>query len=336
MPNTHNNANTKAGIGATTRTGGHWSRRLAPRSLTDRAGRAPITPQLTAELWSRATDRDRWLLRMLAEHRVLTTTHITSDRIARARLQMLANFRAITGLRPRGGPGSQPWHWALDEAGARLLAADDGTDLRTFGWRRDHALAPLAAATLTHTVGVNNLGIALIAHTRTHPHTRLRAWWGQRRTADAVGDRVQPDGYYHWTDGAHHVEFFLEYDTGTEPHKTLLAKADRYAALAEHTPLDLPVLFVLPNPAREATLRRALTDAPALIATTTPHALQAAGGPAGPAWQPLPHSGPRQPPTCLRPRTPTPPLHTHLPPTARPPPDPVSYKQMTRPTIKRV
>ena len=51
-----------------------------PRSLVrpDRAGgRLARSPGLLAALAARLTARDRWLLRMLHEHRVLTTTHIT-------------------------------------------------------------------------------------------------------------------------------------------------------------------------------------------------------------------------------------------------------------------
>ena len=39
--------------------------------------RPAVSPALLAALAGRLTARDRWLLRMLLEHRVLTTTHIT-------------------------------------------------------------------------------------------------------------------------------------------------------------------------------------------------------------------------------------------------------------------
>jgi hypothetical protein len=306
---------------------GHWSRRLAPRPAGPRTS---VTPELLAALWARATDRDRWLLRMLAEHRVLTTTQLTnlafpSPRVARARLQMLRNHRAVFGHRPRTGAGSLPWHYVLDEAGAHLLAAEDGQEAKEWGWRRDHALAPLAAATLAHTIGANQAGVDLIAHTRTHPDARLAAWWGPHRTAALVGDHVRPDGYLHWQAAGRAIELFVEYDTGTEPHKTLLAKTDRYTRLAEATAITLPVLLLLPTPAREAALRRALTGTPVLIATTTRQHLHAADGAAGPAWQPLTRTGARLRLADLPtpPATGTTPLHTrpeaHL---GRPAPDP--------------
>ena len=41
------------------------------------SGRLARSPGLLAALAARLTIRDRWLLRMLHEHRVLTTTQIT-------------------------------------------------------------------------------------------------------------------------------------------------------------------------------------------------------------------------------------------------------------------
>jgi hypothetical protein len=44
-----------------------------PRS----GGRLARSPALAAELAARLTARDRWLLRMICEHRVLTTSQVT-------------------------------------------------------------------------------------------------------------------------------------------------------------------------------------------------------------------------------------------------------------------
>ena len=274
---------------------GHWSTRRSPRTT----GRPAVTADLITALAARATPRDRWLLRMLTEHRVLTTAQITAiafttPRVARARLDMLYQHRAIDRSRPTAAPGtgSLPWHWVLDEAGARILAADDGQDIKTWGWRRDHATAILASAKLAHTTGANHLGVALIAHARTHPTTRLLAWWNETRTAALIGDHVRPDGYLHWTDHTSEIECFLEYDTGTEPHKTLLTKTDRYTDLAEATGITLPVLLIVSGPGREAALSRALAHTGVPIATTTRPQL-AHTGPAAACWQPLTHTGPR-------------------------------------------
>ncbi len=280
---------------------GHWSTRRSPRHT----GRPAATADLVTALAARATTRDRWLLRMLTEHRVLTTPQITAlafntPRVTRSRLDMLYRHRALDRSRPAHAPGAGtlPWHWVLDEAGARLLAADDGCDLRAWGWRREHATALLASAKLAHTVGANHLGVGLVAHARAHPGARLHAWWGEARTAALVGDHVRPDGYLHWTEtnpdgpGAGGVECFLEYDTGAEPHKTLLAKTDRYAELAETTGIALPVLLVVPGPGREAALRRHLAGTAVPVATTTWPQL-AHAGPAAACWLPIGRTAPR-------------------------------------------
>src|SRR5918999_1213726 len=78
--------------------------------------------------------------------------------------------------------------------------------------------------------------------------------------------------------------------TGSEPLHRLIHKIGDYQTLAEMTGINhTPVLFALPNPAREQHLhtRTHTTNTTLLIATTTPNALQAAGGPAGPAWWPI-------------------------------------------------
>src|ERR1700730_19328362 len=93
------------------------------------AGRLARSPQLAAALAARLTARDRWLLRMLHEHRVLTTTQITelafgTTRAATARLLTLYTHQAIDRFRPLARTGSAPWHFVLGPAGAHVLAAD--------------------------------------------------------------------------------------------------------------------------------------------------------------------------------------------------------------------
>ncbi len=95
------------------------------------AGRLARGPELAAALAARLTARDRWLLRMLHEHRVLTTTQITqlafgTTRAATARLITLYQHRAVDRFRPLAPAGSAPLHFVLDEAGAAVLAAEDG------------------------------------------------------------------------------------------------------------------------------------------------------------------------------------------------------------------
>ena len=138
----------------------------------DRAsGRLARSPGLLAALAARLTTRDRWLLRMLHEHRVLTTTQITqlafgTTRAATARLLTLYQLRAVDRFRPLAATGSAPLHFVLDEAGACLLAAEDGITPAQLGYRRDRALAIALSAQLAHTTGTNSVFCALAAQGR--------------------------------------------------------------------------------------------------------------------------------------------------------------------------
>ena len=80
----------------------------SPSALPGRpraAGRLARSPQLAAALAARLTARDRWLLRMICEHRVLTTGQVTqlafgTTRAATARMTTLYQYRAVDRFRP--------------------------------------------------------------------------------------------------------------------------------------------------------------------------------------------------------------------------------------------
>jgi hypothetical protein len=66
----------------------------------------------------RLTDRDRYLVRVVAEHRVLTTDQLAAlafDNIitARHRLDALTRLGALRRFRPHRATGSAPWHYLL-------------------------------------------------------------------------------------------------------------------------------------------------------------------------------------------------------------------------------
>lgn len=65
------------------------------------------------------------------------------------------------------------------------------------------------------------------------------------------------------------VDFFLEYDTGTEPLPRLIDKLSGYASLATAGGPAGPVLFQLPGARREAGLHRFLAHSPVPVETTT-------------------------------------------------------------------
>ena len=266
-------------------------------------GRLARGPELAASLAARLTARDRWLLRMLHEHRVLTTIQITelafgTTRAASARLTTLYQHRAIDRFRPLAPAGSAPLHWVLDEAGAAVLAAEDGITAAELGYRRDRALAIALSAELAHTTGANGFFTALAAAARASGgHAALDCWWSERRCAGVWGDLARPDGYGHWTQHSPgtapaSTDFFLEYDNGTENLARLIAKLAGYRNLAARTGIPTPVLFWLPTPRREAALRARLAGPPP---HGTPDAASAAAIPGVPVATAAPGTAARRP-----------------------------------------
>jgi Replication-relaxation len=291
----------------------YYARPGRPRA----SGRLARSPQLAAELAARLTARDRWLLRMICEHRVLTTGQVTqiafgTTRAATARMEVLYRYRAVDRFRPLAPAGSSPLHFILDEAGAMLLAAEDGITAADLGYRRDRSMAIALSPRLAHDTGANGIFTALAAVARASSgRAALECWWGERRCAATWGDQARPDGYGRWTEQAPGqpaavTDFFLEYDTGTEPLSRVIAKLAGYAALAARTGITTPVLFWLPSPGREAALHARLADPPppgirdaacagqipgVPVATAAPGT--SPGGPAGAAWLPAGSPGPR-------------------------------------------
>ena len=250
-------------------------------------GRLARGPQLAAALAARLTARDRWILRMLLEHRVLTTGQLTelafgTTRACTARMGVLYQLRAVDRFRPLAVAGSAPLHFVLDEAGAAVLAAEDGTTVAGLGWRRDRAMAIALSPRLAHDTGASGVFTALAAAARASGGRQaLELWWSERRCA-AAWDRARPDGYGRWRDQppgggpAAVADFFLEYDTGTEPLGRLIAKLAGYRDLAARTGIPTPVLFWVPAMRRETALRARLAGPP-------PHGIPGADlGRAGP------------------------------------------------------
>jgi hypothetical protein len=293
----------------------------SPSALPGRpraAGRLARSPALAAALAARLTARDRWLLRMICEHRVLTTGQITqlafgTTRTCTARMAALYRYRAVDQFRPLATTGSSPLHFILDEAGAQLLAAEDGITTADLGYRRDRATAIALSPRLAHDVGANGVFTALAAAARASGgQAALDCWWSERRCAAAWGDHARPDGYARWREQRTGqrpavTDFFLEYDTGTEPLTRLIAKLAGYAALAARTGITTPVLFWLPSPRREAALHARLAGPPppgtrdaatAAQIPGVPVATAAPGtspeGPAEAAWLPAGIPGPRR------------------------------------------
>jgi hypothetical protein len=257
-----------------------------------------------AVLASRLTTRDQWIIAMVHEHRVLTSTQISAlafddERGARRRLATLTHqLRVLDRFRPRLTLGSAPEHYVLGPAGAAYLAAERDQSPKQFGYSRQRAHQIAVSAHLAHAVGCNEVFTRIAAAHRHDPDGgRLAAWWSERRCLRLWQDLARPDGYGHYTfaprgadpGSARNLRFFLEYDTGTEPLGRLAAKLPGYAKLAAATTTQ-PVLFYLPNAARENNFHALLArDTPRVpVATSSPDALRAAAtGPTGPVWRPV-------------------------------------------------
>jgi len=230
------------------------------------AARAAGSVEHQAALAARLTARDKWLLALLFEHRVLTSAQIQdaafpSSRSTRQRLRELYLWRAVSRFQPFRQLGSAPMHYVLGPAGAAVLAAEHGLEVKELGYRHDRAMAIAHNQRLAHTVGVADFFTSLIARSRLDPEQSregVTAWWSEARCARHFGDLVIPDAYGRWSSGCGELEFFLEYDTGTESLTKVSRKLLAYARLADSTGIATPVLFWLPTSRREASARSAL------------------------------------------------------------------------------
>lgn len=235
------------------------------------SGRA--VERLTA-LARRLTERDRRLCRLLWDHKVLTTHQVIalcfpSRHAATQRLLLLTRLGVLDRFRPFQATGSAPLHFVLGDLGAHVLAAERGITVTELGYNRARTLAVVHSEHLAHLVGVNSFFAALAASARTRPDAALAAWWSERRCTQRWGHLVRPDGFGRWTETGRTVEFFLEYDTGTETIARVVHKLNGYTDLATGSGIWTPTLLWLPSPNREAEIRRALGTPLVPVATAS-------------------------------------------------------------------
>ena len=240
------------------------------------------------------TERDIVLLRLLAEHRMLTIGQITAalfpdPRRSRRRVAVLRALGLVETFRPPRPVGSSPMHCVATAKALRLLA--DSLENQTRAGRARPTRADCATAIamrpdLAHLRGVNEVFCRLLGRARCEPDLALEDWLSEWSIARAFGGQVRPDGFGRWREGEAWCEFFLEYDTGTEPQHRLLAKLTGYADLAEAADVSSPVLFWLPGPGREENLHRLLADAAAGVPVATAFGDPATADPSGPVWRP--------------------------------------------------
>lgn len=272
------------------------------------ATRYPAPSNQLPYLVYRATPRDRWLLRMLSEHQVLTAPQIcalafTNARVANKRLVALTELGLLDRFRlPRAAYGNTPWHYTLGPGGAQLVAAERGITLKQLGYQRARQLALSARPDLPHTTGCHDTLVALAARGRVRGAGRLAVWWSARSAATVWGDLIHPDAYALWqnthdtTGGTGECVFFYEYDTGTESLTQLLGKLPGYRRFRDQQDGSHPILIHLPTPAREQRVHQQLAaDPPGVpVATTTPPATELALGAALDAAVWLPAGAPHR------------------------------------------
>lgn len=237
-----------------------------------------IQPHVLTALAARLTSRDRVVLRTVWDFRVLTSHQVgeaffDSSDAARKRLLALAQMNALERFQPNlpVGAGTAPFHYVLGPNGATVLATEDGVEPGKFGYRRDRAISIAYSSRLRHTVGVNGVATALMGTARRNAATELVSWWPEHRCTSVWGDVARPDAYGRWREDDLVLDFFLEYDTGTEPLGRVAAKLDDYARLTEATGIVTPVLFLVSGERRETNLRQRLLRQPAhmLVPTAT-------------------------------------------------------------------
>ncbi|MET9225573.1 replication-relaxation family protein [Lentzea sp. NPDC003310] len=245
---------------------------------------------------------------MLYEHKVLTSKQIIelcypSKRAANHRLRDLFTWRVVDRFQPFITKGTAPMHYVLDIAGAVALAYEEGLDPKKIGYRHEDALGIAYSLRLAHTVGVNGFFASLVALSQQRgADGRLTAWWSELRCMRLFGDMVRPDAYGRWREDGHEIEFFLEFDFGTEVLGILSSKLHDYEKLATATGISTPVLVWLPTNSRETSARGTLAtalaqlDRPELVpAATTSADVTAERDPAAARWLPISTATSRRP-----------------------------------------
>jgi hypothetical protein len=238
--------------------------------------------------YARLTDRDRAILAILDEHRVLTTDQITrlffnAERTCRNRLHQLHRIGLLDRFRyARTGGGAHPWNWVLGLHGSWYMAGTTGRPLAHERSHRDRVLRLSAHPILTHQIMANEFGVRLAHTARRQPGIRIDRWWSER-TATTRFLRVRPDAHGLYSIDNRTVGWFLECDMGTESLPKLISKLDTYHQLALADGPTYPVLFWLPGRTREANLQRRLHQHPPPVPVAT---AVHDDDPAGTVWLP--------------------------------------------------
>ena len=216
--------------------------------------------------------RERAILVAIYEHKVLVTNHLKamffgSARRAQDRLHQLARLGLIETWyppRPRG-TGKAPGHHTLTESGARVVASLLGVARSELRYAIRDQEDREQDAWLAHRLGVNEFFCALIEAGRTTDGHGLAKWVPERTVTTADG-WIRPDGFGVFLHPSGALDFYLEYDRGTETTRQLANKLAGYVGVArdwtEHGAEHFPcVLIVVPNHRREQIVAAAFATA---------------------------------------------------------------------------
>lgn len=271
-----------------------------PPSRRPRSGKFSIY-----DLLGSLTDRDIQICLDLHEHRVLTTDqifelHFPSYHRARKRLLQLYERGVLGRFRPPRRPGSEPWHYVLDDLGAHVVAAYRGIEFKELKFRRDRVLRLARSPYLRHLRETNGffcrLAYACGEHGSEH---HLATWIGERNAQHKAYGLVRPDGVGELVGPNGSLVFYLELDRGTEDLARLEQKLSCYERLRHFPEEPHAILFCFHSEAREVNARRVLNGAGSYTVATTTSGLHMAN-PLGPIW--LPRNSPLRYPLSELPR----------------------------------
>jgi hypothetical protein len=195
----------------------------------------------------------------------------------------------VERFRPHVPTGSAPWHYTLDEPGARLVAARQEIDFRVFPFKKARIFDVVGSPRLRHRVECNGFFARLALACRRRGW--MLEWTGERRPAAqwdssiSVGPLITPDGIGRVVAPDREISFFLEYERATENHAQLENKIDRYRVVGRTGRGLDALLFVFPSGRREREARRALAGAGFTVGTAVRH--DVLRDPLGMVWLPL-------------------------------------------------
>jgi hypothetical protein len=263
---------------------------ISSPSRTEGGRRAPARLDNPLRVLSSLTERDRWIIELIAEHQVFTTSQLAELAFvgldtAQRRLVRLYRLGVLDRFRWHVAVGSINWHYTLGPIGAQLVAAGRDVDAPRPAEMRRRTMRLAGSPRLDHLLGCNGFFTALAVRARQQPGAALAEWWSEKRCAQHYGQIVRPDAYGAWVEDRRRADFFLEFDMGTETLGRLVDKFAGYADLVAAGGPAYPVLFWLPTAAREAAFHRLLDRPPVAVATASADlAIALEVGPAERIW----------------------------------------------------